>query len=109
MNNDPTWLKLMAEKENGCHVGAGISVSDLSNADLLQRMDPALSEYPEALEEIRCRLRDALEALTLAGDIGRFVKPFGLNDDGPNSEYDRWRACRSRVMALRERYLLLLP
>lgn len=82
------------------------AVNDMSNAELLQRLDPVLREYPEALQEIERRLRDAVEALKLAGEIGRFVKPFGLDDEGPNSEYDRWSKCRSRLMALRETYLL---
>ena len=108
MNNDPNWLREQARREDGCEVGAGASVSGMSNADLLQRMDPALSEYKEALWEIESRLRDAMEALTVAREIGGFVKPFGLDDEGPNSEYDRWRKCRIRLAALREKYFLLL-
>ncbi len=40
---------------------------------------------------------NVVQLLRLAKRMAGFVKSFGLNDCGPNSEYDQWKACRDAI------------
>jgi hypothetical protein len=64
-------------------------------------------EPDELYEEVRRlnaeneRLREALrEAIEVAQTVSRFVKPFGLEDEGKDSEHDRYIAVRKRIAGL---------
>ncbi len=53
--------------------------------------------------EIVETLREELAKITiLATEMAGFVKPFGLNDFGVDSEYEKWKCCAHNIDKLRK-------
>jgi len=58
------------------------------------------AQWSKKYDELQRQLAEAWEA---AAEMSGFVKPYGLSDRGPGSEYEQWKACRSRIAAAREK------
>lgn len=58
-----------------------------------------LQLYELARECLKLR-KENVTLLQLCNDLNGFVKSYGLSDEGPNSEWDRWKDCVDTLHSL---------